>query len=101
MLQDPVLAWLILSTFLGSLVFGTFAESVIGVILPVNAAVVVLLQYNVGKHLSAHNLKRLMSLGTLFFVLGLSVFMMAKSNLYIWALGAFLFTLGELIYAPG
>lgn len=117
MLQDPILAWFILSTFLGSLVFGTFvtwisqyvitvadsefAESVIGVILPVNAAVVVLLQYNVGKHLSAHNLKRLMSLGTLFFVLGLSVFMMAKSNLYIWALGAFLFTLGELIYAPG
>lgn len=27
--------------------------------------------------------------------------MYAHENLYLWALGAFIFTLGELIYAPG
>lgn len=117
MLQDQVLAWFIISTFLGSLVFGTFvtwisqyvitvtnsdfAQTVIGVILPINAIVVVSLQYYVGKQIRVHNLKKLMSLGTLFFVLGLTTFMLAKENLYIWGIGAFIFTLGELIYAPG
>lgn len=117
MLQDQVLAWFIISTFLGSLVFGTFvtwisqyvitvtnsdfAQTVIGVILPINAIVVVSLQYYVGKQIRVHNLKKLMSLGTLFFILGLTTFMLAKENLYIWGIGAFIFTLGELIYAPG
>lgn len=117
MLRDPVLAWFILSTFLGSLVFGTFttwisqyvitvansdfAQVVIGVILPVNAIVVVTLQYAVGKRITPDNLKKLMTLGSLFFLLGLATFMFAAENLYIWAFGAFLFTLGELIYAPG
>ncbi|HEM8290929.1 TPA: efflux MFS transporter YdeE [Providencia stuartii] len=117
MLHDRVLAWFILSTFLGSLVFGTFttwisqyvitvansdfAQVVIGVILPVNAVVVVTLQYTVGKRITPDNLKKLMTLGSLFFLLGLATFMFAAENLYIWAIGAFLFTLGELIYAPG
>lgn len=117
MLHDRVLAWFILSTFLGSLVFGTFttwisqyvitvansdfAQVVIGVILPVNAVVVVTLQYTVGKRITPDNLKKLMTLGSLFFLLGLATFMCAAENLYIWAIGAFLFTLGELIYAPG
>ncbi|EPL9568199.1 efflux MFS transporter YdeE [Providencia rettgeri] len=117
MLRDRVLAWFILSTFLGSLVFGTFttwisqyvitvansdfAQVVIGVILPVNAIVVVTLQYAVGKRITPDNLKKLMTLGSLFFLLGLATFMFAAENLYIWAFGAFLFTLGELIYAPG
>lgn len=42
-----------------------------------------------------------MTIGTLFFVGGLLGFMWAKENLYLWALAAFIFTLGELIYAPG
>ncbi len=41
-----------------------------------------------------------MTLGSLFFILGLATFMYAHENLYLWALGAFIFTLGELIYAP-
>ncbi|MEX6268739.1 MFS transporter [Providencia huaxiensis] len=117
MLSDQVLAWFILSTFLGSLVFGTFttwisqyaitvassdfAQVVIGVILPVNAVVVVTLQYTVGKRITPDNLKKLMTLGSLFFILGLATFMNAHENLYLWAAGAFIFTLGELIYAPG
>lgn len=117
MLHDRALAWFILSTFLGSLVFGSFmtwisqyvitvansdfAQSVIGVILPVNAIVVVTLQYVVGKRLHRDNLKRYMTIGTVFFVAGLATFMQAGENLYLWALASFVFTLGEIIYAPG
>ncbi|UNM96984.1 efflux MFS transporter YdeE [Ignatzschineria rhizosphaerae] len=117
MFHDRVLAWFIISTFLGSLVFGSFitwisqyvitvvdsefAQAVIGVILPVNAAVVVTLQYAVGRRIDHKNLKFLMTIGTIFFVGGLLGFMWAKENLYLWALAAFIFTLGELIYAPG
>ncbi|MDC9615780.1 efflux MFS transporter YdeE [Xenorhabdus khoisanae] len=117
MLRDRALAWFTLSTFLGSLVFGSFtiwisqyvltvanstlAEAVIGVVLPVNAAVVVTLQYAVGRRIRPENLKRLMTLGSFFFLMGLAVFMIADKNLYLWGLAAVIFTLGELIYAPG
>ncbi len=117
MLHDKALLWFTLSAFLGSLVFGSFsacisqyvltvadttlAEKVIGVVLPVNAAVVVSLQYMVGRRISTDNLQRLMTLGTLFFMAGLAGFMMSGSNLVFWGIAAFVFTLGELIYAPG
>ncbi|MDC9595082.1 efflux MFS transporter YdeE [Xenorhabdus sp. IM139775] len=117
MLRDRALPWFVLSTFLGSLVFGSFtiwisqyvltvadsalAEAVIGVVLPVNAAVVVTLQYAVGKRIRPENLKKLMTLGSFFFLMGLAVFMIADKNLYLWGLAAVIFTLGELIYAPG
>ncbi len=117
MLHDKALLWFTLSAFLGSLVFGSFsacisqyvltvadttlAEKVIGVVLPVNAAVVVSLQYMVGRRISTDNLQKLMTLGTLFFMAGLAGFMMSGSNLVFWGIAAFVFTLGELIYAPG
>ncbi|RUT65235.1 transporter [Morganella morganii] len=117
MLHDKALLWFTLSAFLGSLVFGSFsacisqyvltvadsalAEKVIGVVLPVNAAVVVSLQYMVGRRIRAENLQKLMTLGTLFFIGGLAGFMMSGSNLAFWGIAAFVFTLGELIYAPG
>ncbi|CDG17635.1 hypothetical protein [Xenorhabdus doucetiae] len=40
-------------------------------------------------------------LGSFFFLMGLSVFMVADKNLYLWGLAAVIFTLGELIYSPG
>lgn len=43
-----------------------FAQVVIGVILPVNAIVVVTLQYTVGKRITPDNLRKLMTLGSLF-----------------------------------
>lgn len=117
LLQDRSLIYFTLSAFLGSLVFGSFAscisqyvlvvadnrlaETVVGVVLPVNAAVVVSLQYMVGKRIRAENLKRLMLLGTLFFLLGLAGFMFSGANLWLWGLSAAVFTFGELIYAPG
>ncbi|WP_426577340.1 efflux MFS transporter YdeE [Xenorhabdus stockiae] len=117
MLRDRALVWFILSTFLGSLVFGSFtvwisqyvltvadstlAEAVIGVVLPINAAVVVTLQYAVGRRIRPENLKNLMTLGSVFFFIGIAVFMLADKNLYLWGIAAVIFTLGELIYAPG
>ncbi|ATN00572.1 efflux MFS transporter YdeE [Proteus terrae] len=117
MLKDRALSWFVLSTFFGTLTFGSFAscisqyilvvydaklaESVIAVVLPVNAAIVVSLQYIVGKHVTAERLRKLMTLGTLFFMMGLLGFMFAGNNLVFWALAIAVFTLGELIYAPG
>ncbi|MBJ2116466.1 efflux MFS transporter YdeE [Proteus penneri] len=117
MLKDRALSWFVLSTFFGTLTFGSFAscisqyilvvydaklaESVIAVVLPVNAAIVVSLQYIVGKHVTAERLRKLMTLGTLFFMMGLLGFMFAGNNLIFWVLAIAVFTFGELIYAPG
>lgn len=117
MLKDRALSWFVLSTFFGTLTFGSFAscisqyilvvydaklaESVIAVVLPVNAAIVVSLQYIVGKHVTAERLRKLMTLGTLFFMTGLLGFIFAGDNLIFWALAIAVFTFGELIYAPG
>ena len=117
MLKDKALGWFVLSTFFGTLTFGSFAscisqyllvvydaklaESAIAVILPVNAAIVVSLQYIVGKQVVAERLRKLMTLGTLFFILGLAGFMLPGDNLIFWAIAIAIFTFGELIYAPG
>ena len=59
------------------------------------------LQYAIGRRLTASNLKPLMTFGTLCYVLGLAGFMISGSNLLFWGLAAAVFTLGEVIYAPG
>ncbi|OAT39327.1 efflux MFS transporter YdeE [Proteus myxofaciens] len=115
--KDKALSWFVLSAFFGTLTFGSFAscisqyilvvydaklaESVIAVVLPVNAAIVVSLQYIVGKYVTVERLRKLMTLGTVFFILGLAGFMMAGDNLLFWAFAIIVFTFGELIYAPG
>lgn len=117
LLHDKALLWFTLSGLLASFVGGsfasclsqyvlavadsTFAEKVIAVILPVNAAIVVSLQYAVGRRLSTKNLRPLMTLGTVCFVLGLVGFMYSDNNLIYWGLAAAVFTIGEVIYAPG
>jgi MFS family permease len=117
LLHDKALLWFTLSGLLASFVGGsfasclsqyvlavadsTFAEKVIAVILPVNAAIVVSLQYAVGRRLSTKNLRPLMTLGTVCFVLGLVGFMYSGNNLIYWGLAAAVFTIGEVIYAPG
>lgn len=117
LLRDKALLWFTLSGLLASFVGGsfasclsqyvlavadsTFAEKVIAVILPVNAAIVVSLQYAVGRRLSTTNLRPLMTLGTVCFVLGLVGFMYSNNNLIYWGLAAAVFTIGEVIYAPG
>ncbi|RNU93816.1 MFS transporter [Klebsiella pneumoniae] len=71
------------------------------VVLPVNAAVVVALQYAVGRRLSARNIRPLMTFGTVCFVIGLVGFMFSGASLWAWGISAAIFTLGEVIYAPG
>lgn len=61
-----------------------FAELVIAVVLPVNAAMVVTLQYSIGRRLSAENIRPLMTLGTVCFVIGLVGFMFSGNNLLFW-----------------
>ncbi|WP_436877364.1 efflux MFS transporter YdeE [Siccibacter turicensis] len=117
MLHDRALMWFTLSAFLGSLVGGSFASCIsqyllavadsdfaqkaVGLVLPVNAAVVVLLQYAVGRRLTPQNLRPLMGLGTICFILGLAGFMVSDTNLMLWGISVAVFTVGELIYAPG
>jgi len=117
LLKDRALRWFTFSGFLASFVAGSFAscisqylmsvadnafaEKVVAVVLPVNAAMVVTLQYAVGRRLSATNLRPLMGAGTVCFMLGLVGFMLSGGNLWFWGLSAAVFTVGEIIYAPG
>lgn len=118
LLRDKALFWFTLSGFLASYVGGSFAscisqyvlaadydsdfaQKVVAVVLPVNAAVVVSLQYVIGRKISASNIPPLMALGTLFFLLGLGGFMLSGSNLVYWGIASAVFTIGEIIYAPG
>jgi MFS family permease len=117
LLKDKALGWFTLSNLLASFVCGSFAsclsqyvmavadsdfaEKVVAVVLPVNAAIVVSLQYAVGRKLTAANLRPLMAFGTVCFVVGLVGFMLSGNNLWLWGLSAAVFTLGEVIYAPG
>ncbi|ATM05423.1 transporter [Raoultella planticola] len=117
LLRDRALMWFTLSGLLASFVGGSFAscisqyvlvvadsdfaEKVVAVVLPVNAAVVVALQYAVGRRLSASNIRPLMTFGTLCFVLGLGGFILSDSSLLLWGISAAVFTLSEVIYAPG
>lgn len=87
LLHDRALLWFTCSGLLASFVSGAFAsclsqyvlvvassdfaEKVVAVVLPVNAAVVVALQYAVGRRLSARNIRPLMTFGTVCFVIGL------------------------------
>lgn len=118
LLRDKALFWFTLSGFMASYVGGSFAscisqyvlaadydsdfaQKVVAVVLPVNAAVVVSLQYVIGRKISASNIRPLMALGTLFFLLGLGGFMLSGSNLLYWGIASAVFTIGEIIYAPG
>ena len=66
--------------------------------LPVNAAVVVTLQYALGRKITASNIRPLMTAATLFFI-GLG-FMLSGENLIYWG-SRQRFSPGEIIYAPG
>ncbi len=118
LLKDRALLWFTLSGLLASYVGGSFAscisqyvlaadydsdfaQQVVAVVLPVNAAMVVSLQYLIGRRLTGKNIRPLMTMGTLFFVLGLAGFMVSGNNLIYWGVAAAVFTVGEIIYAPG
>ncbi|MGU3522845.1 efflux MFS transporter YdeE [Enterobacteriaceae bacterium C23F] len=118
LLKDKALFWFTLSGLLASYVGGSFAtcisqyvltvadnadfaQKVVSVVLPVNAVVVVSLQYFVGRKITPKNIRPLMLLGTLCFLLGLGGFIFSGENLIYWGAAAAVFTIGEIIYAPG
>lgn len=118
LLRDKALFWYTLSGLLASYVGGSFAscisqyvlaadytsefaEKVVAVVLPANAAMVVSLQYFIGRKIKASNIRPLMAIGTLFFLLGLGGFMLSGTNLIYWGIASAVFTIGEIIYAPG
>lgn len=98
LLQDKALLWFTCSGFLASFVSGAFAscisqyvmviadgdfaEKVVAVVLPVNAAMVVTLQYSVGRRLNPANIRALMTAGTLCFVIGLIGFIFSGNSCY-------------------
>lgn len=98
LLQDKALLWFTCSGFLASFVSGAFAscisqyvmviadgdfaEKVVAVVLPVNAAMVVTLQYSVGRRLNLANIRALMTAGTLCFVIGLVGFIFPATACY-------------------
>ncbi|HFI8456639.1 TPA: MFS transporter [Escherichia coli] len=116
-LVNKALLWFTCSGFLASFVSGAFAscisqyvmviadgdfaEKVVAVVLPVNAAMVVTLQYSVGRRLNPANIRALMTAGTLCFVIGLVGFIFSGNSLLLWGMSAAVFTVGEIIYAPG
>lgn len=113
LLQDKALLWFTCSGFLASFVSGAFAscisqyvmviadgdfaEKVVAVVLPVNAAMVVTLQYSVGRRLNPANIRALMTAGTLCFVIGLVGFIFSGNSLLLWGMSAAVFTVGEII----
>lgn len=118
LLKDRALFWYTLSGLLASYVGGSFAscisqyvlaadydsdfaQQVVAVVLPVNAAMVVSLQYIIGRKLTGKNIRPLMTLATVFYVVGLAGFMLSGNNLIYWGVAAAVFTVGEIIYAPG
>ena len=67
---------------------GDFAEKVVAVVLPVNAAIVVSLQYALGRRLTATNIRPLMTMGTVFFVVGPVGFAFSGNSLLLWGISA-------------
>ncbi len=77
-----------------------FAEKVVAVVLPVNAVIVVSLQYAVGRRLTAVNIRPMMTTGTVFLSPGSSDLFFRRQSVFL-GLSAAVFTIGEIIYAPG
>ncbi|TCW00224.1 MFS transporter [Biostraticola tofi] len=114
--RDRCLVYFTLGGTLGCLVYGQFAACisqflmvafdadyayrVVGIILPVNAGIVITLQYLVSRHITRANLMPWLVVGSLFFLLGLAGFTVAGHSLPVWVLAVAIFSLGEIIVTP-
>lgn len=77
-----------------------FAYRVVGIILPVNAVIVITLQYMVGRNMRRENLMPWLMIGSLFFIIGLLGMAMAGNAIPVWMMAVAVFTLGEIIITP-
>ncbi|HEJ9095236.1 MFS transporter [Serratia odorifera] len=114
--QDRRLIYFTLGSTLGAVVFGQFtgylsqylitvssadfAYRVIGLVMIVNACIVIALQYLLSRGMRQDNILRWLTLGTLFFIIGLLGFLFAGQSLWLWATAMAVFTLGEIIVIP-
>ncbi|MFC0229318.1 MFS transporter [Serratia aquatilis] len=89
-----------LSQYLITVANAEFAYKVIGVVMIVNACIVIALQYLFSRGMRQDNLLRWLILGTLFFVLGLIGFLLAGQSIWLWVLAMAIFSLGEIIVIP-
>ncbi|QNK31150.1 MFS transporter [Serratia sp. JUb9] len=114
--RDHRLLYFTLGSTLGAVVFGQFtgylsqyliiatsaefAYRVIGLVMLVNACMVIALQYLMSRGMRQDNMLRWLAFGTLFFAIGLLGFALAGNSLWLWALAMAVFTLGEIIVIP-
>lgn len=114
--QDKRLIYFTLGSTLGAMVFAQFAGylsqylitvadtdfayKVIGAVMPVNAGIVITLQYVFSKRLNQQNLMRWLVVGSAFFMVGLAGFMLAQHSIPLWMLAMAIFSLGEIIVIP-
>lgn len=89
-----------LSQYLITVANAEFAYQVIGVVMIVNAGIVITLQYLFSRGMRQDNMLRWLMLGTLFFVLGLIGFWLAGQSILFWAVAMAIFSLGEIIVIP-
>lgn len=89
-----------LSQYLITVANAEFAYQVIGVVMIVNACIVIALQYLLSRGMRQDNMMRWLMLGTLFFVVGLIGFMLAGQSIWLWGIAMAIFTLGEIIVIP-
>lgn len=114
--SDRRLIYFTLGSTLGAVVFGQFtgylsqylitvssaefAYKIIGLVMIVNAGIVIALQYLLSRGMRQENMLRWLALGTLFFIVGLLGFMMAGQAVWLWLAAMAVFTLGEVIVIP-
>ncbi|EPF6563086.1 MFS transporter [Serratia marcescens] len=114
--SDRRLIYFTLGSTLGAVVFGQFtgylsqylitvssaefAYRIIGLVMIVNASIVIALQYLLSRGMRQENMLRWLALGTLFFIVGLLGFMMAGQVVWLWLAAMAVFTLGEIIVIP-
>lgn len=110
------LIWLTAASFLGAFVYGnpiaylsqfmikTYPQEavshIIALMMLVNAATVMIFQHFTVRLLSKKNLHLFIATGTVFFILGLTLFFYANDRIVIWCVGMFFFAFGEVIYVP-
>jgi MFS family permease len=75
------------------------ALNIMSAILACNAVTVILMQYQIGRFLKREQLRYWISVGVVFFIMGLIGFSRADSMLS-WCVAMFIFTLGEMIIYP-
>ncbi|MGK8208471.1 MFS transporter [Burkholderia cenocepacia] len=116
MFSDGNLMIMVLGSLLCSFIFGRFSScisqilmvdhtestvrSIISVIVPINAFIVIIVQYFSGKYLVERYERGSVILGSVSLVSGIAIFSFSGKSLLLWGVGISIFTVGEVIFAP-